>query len=486
MKKIFWRVGIYFAVALVTMTAVAGLVFTRFNRRNIMGVYKEELKSIARSVSSHVSEALSEQDSEDFFTYLSALQDFGELRDTDIWIMANPSADAPLDESFTNVEIRTLNVREENTKVLIEAACDGKTRSYSGYDSIYEMDMMHLATPVKNSRGENVGVVLVNGQMDYRQASVIQYQKYMFLSVVIALAISLAIAAFFSRQLVRPIIRIKEIALRMAAGEYAQRTKINRRDELGMLADSMDILSKRLVEAEEFRENLEQNRHDFFANVSHELRTPITVVKGYAETLVDGYVEDEQKQKEYFERILKECAGMERLVSDLLILSKMQNPDFVMDTEILNVIAVMQDSLRSMRVLMNERGICSTLEYEDECSLIEGDYDRIRQLFLILLQNAVKYADENTEICVRITRADGQITVCVEDTGRPVQKSEWDNIFEKFYRGNNHGNKDGSGLGLMVARHIVERHGGKIWVTSDEVRTTWFHVRLPETAEEGF
>lgn len=484
MKKIFWRVGIYFAVALMIMTAVAGIVFTRFNRRNIMGVYKEELKSIARSVSQHVSEAMSERDSEDFYTYLSALQDFGELRNTDIWIMANPSADTPLDESFTNVEIRTLNVQEENTKLLIDAACNGKTKSYSGYDSIYEMDMMHLATPVKNNRGENVGVVLVNGQMDYRKASVVQYQKYMFLSVIIALAIALAIAAFFSRQLVRPIIRIKEIALRMAAGEYAQKTKIQRRDELGKLADSMDILSERLVEAEEFRENLEKNRRDFFSNVSHELRTPITVVKGYVETLADGYVEDEQKQKDYYERILNECVGMERLVSDLLILSKMQNPDFVMDTEILNVIAVMQDSLRSMRVLMNEKRIHPTLDYEDECSLIEGDYDRVRQLFLILLQNAVKYADEDTEIRVRIGRADGQITVSVEDTGMPVPKSEWGNIFEKFYRGNNHGDKDGSGLGLVVARHIVERHAGKIWVESDEVKTTRFYVQIPEIGEE--
>lgn len=484
MKKIFWRVGIYFAVALMIMTAVAGIVFTRFNRRNIMGVYKEELKSIARSVSQHVSEAMSERDSEDFYTYLSALQDFGELRNTDIWIMANPSADTPLDESFTNVEIRTLNVQEENTKLLIDAACNGKTKSYSGYDSIYEMDMMHLATPVKNNRGENVGVVLVNGQMDYRKASVVQYQKYMFLSVIIALAIALAIAAFFSRQLVRPIIRIKEIALRMAAGEYAQKTKIQRRDELGKLADSMDILSERLVEAEEFRENLEKNRRDFFSNVSHELRTPITVVKGYVETLADGYVEDEQKQKDYYERILNECVGMERLVSDLLILSKMQNPDFVMDTEILNVIAVMQDSLRSMRVLMNEKRIHPTLDYEDECSLIEGDYDRVRQLFLILLQNAVKYADEDTEIRVRIGRADGQITVSVEDTGMPVPKSEWGNIFEKFYRGNNHGDKDGSGLGLVVARHIVERHAGKIWVESDEVKSTRFYVQIPEIGEE--
>lgn len=482
MKKIFWRVGIYFAVALVTLTAVTGLIFTRFNRRNIMGVYKDELKSLARSVSERVNEAMQENDSADFYIYLSALKDFGELRNTDIWILANPTAEEPLDEAYTNVDVKTLNVRENNMNALIQAAFDGKTKSYSGYDGIYEMDMMHLATPVKNNRGENVGVILVIGQMDYRKASVVQYEKYMLFSILIALVVSLVIAAFFSRQLVRPIIRVKEIALRMAAGEYAQKTRIKRRDELGMLADSMDILSEKLVEAKNFRDNLEQNRRDFFSNVSHELRTPITVVKGYVETLADGYVEDEQKRSEYYERILNECAGMERLVSDLLILSKMQNPDFELECEILNVIAVMQDAMRSMRVLMREKGIRAILDYEDECSLIEGDYDRIRQLFLLLLQNAVKYADEDTDIHVRVGREDGQITVEVEDTGTPVQKSEWNNIFEKFYRGNNRGNKDGSGLGLVVARHIVERHYGKIWVTSDEVSRTSFYVSLPEAA----
>lgn len=484
MKKMFWRVVIYFAAALVVMMAVAGLVFTRFNRRNIMNVYKGELKSLAQSVSKQVSEAMVDNDGEKFSTYLSALKDFGELRNTDIWILANPSADTPLDEAYTNVDISTIQVEEENIRALINAACQGKTRSYSGYDSIYQMDMMHLSTPVKNARGENVGVVLVNGEMNYRENSVSQYQNYMAMSVVTALLFSLVIAAFFSSQLVRPIIRIKEIALRMAAGEYAQKTDIHRRDELGMLADSMDTLSEKLVEAEEFRETLDQSRRDFFSNVSHELRTPITVVKGYAETLADGYVEDEEKQKEYFERIRKECVGMERLVSDLLILSKMENPDFEIEKEILNVIAVMQDSLRSMRVLMGEKRITSSVEYEDECSLIEGDYDRIRQLFLILLQNAVKYADEDTEIKINIRRKDRGITVSVEDTGIPVAKSEWESIFDKFYRGNNHGNKDGSGLGLMVAKHIVERHGGTIWVTSDEVSRTCFYVELPEVEVE--
>ena len=166
MKKIFWRVGVYFAVALVVFTAVTGVVFTRFNRHNIMGVYKDELKSLARSVSERVSDAMVGNDSGDFFTYLSALTDFGELRNTDIWIMTNPAADEPLDEAYTNVDISTLTVREESMQALIEAAKAGKTKSYSGYDSIYEMDMMHLATPVKNARGDNVGIVVVNGEMD--------------------------------------------------------------------------------------------------------------------------------------------------------------------------------------------------------------------------------------------------------------------------------------------------------------------------------
>ena len=232
----------------------------------------------------------------------------------------------------------------------------------------------------------------------------------------------------------------------MAAGEYAQQTGIRRKDELGLLADSMDILSEKLVDAEEFRENLEQNRRDFFSNVSHELRTPITVVKGYAETLADGYVDNPAKQQEYYERIRKECAGMERLVADLLILSKMQNPDFEMNLEVLNVIAVMQDVMRSMRVMCADRKITADLQYNDECSLIEGDYDRIRQLFLILFQNAVKYADEGTETTIRIHRADGKLLVSMEDTGIAIPKEEWENVFEKFYRASNHGNKDGSGL----------------------------------------
>lgn len=143
----------------------------------------------------------------------------------------------------------------------------------------------------------------------------------------------------------------------------------------------MDTLSDKLVEAEEFREDLEQSRRDFFSNVSHELRTPIAVMKGYADTLVAGYVTDETKQKEYLQRIQSECNGMEHLVSDLLILSRMQNPDYELNVEVLNVIAVAQDAMRGMRILMQEKKLTGSVTYDDECSLMKGDYDRVRQLF---------------------------------------------------------------------------------------------------------
>ena len=293
-------------------------------------------------------------------------------------------------------------------------------------------------------------------------------------------------AIFFSRMLVRPIIKIKEAALVLAAGKYGHKTGIVRRDELGSLAESMDTLSDRLVEAEQYRESIEQNRRDFFSNVSHELRTPIAVVKGYADTLVDGYVKEPEKQREYVERIQNECGSMERLVSDLLILSRMQNPDYELNMEVLNVIAVAQDAMRSIRILMAEKKLTGTVEYSDACSLIMGDYDRIRQLFLILLQNAVKYSDEETSIDVYIERKEETIITTVRDYGSVIPKEEWEHIFEKFYRASNHGEKDGSGLGLVVADHIVKRHNGNIRVESDEKKGTCFIIEFPETSDSSF
>lgn len=483
MKKIFWRVLIYFSVVLLVFTVLIGLMFTRFNRTNIVGAYKQQLGDLASGVAKRTSQAVSDNEAEDFVDYLRAIEDFGRLQNIDIWIVACEDADKALDPAYTNVDLKGMTLPEE-TKQILKVAFSGKKKNYSNYDDIYQAVMLHLAVPIRDRSGDVTGAVVVSGPMEMQENTVIQYEKYMLICVAVGAILAFALALYFSRQIVRPIIRIKESALILAAGEYAHKTGVSRRDELGALAESMDTLSDRLVEAEEFREDLEQSRRDFFSNVSHELRTPIAVVKGYADTLADGYVTDTEKQKEYFERIRSECNSMERLVSDLLILSRMQNPDYELNTEVLNVIAVAQDAMRSMRILMQEKQLQGTVTYEDECSLIDGDYDRVRQLFTILLQNAVKYSDEGTEIVVHISRGEGVITAVVQDYGSLIPEEEWSNVFGKFYRASNHGEKEGSGLGLVVAKNIVERHGGHIFVRSDVKNGTCFIIEFPETSEK--
>ena len=153
-------------------------------------------------------------------------------------------------------------------------------------------------------------------------------------------------------------------------------------------------------------------------------------------------------------------------------------------TEELRRVAIgVQKSMFGYTFLTKEKNLQGEVSYEDECSLIEGDYDRVRQLFTILLQNAVKYSHTGTKISVHIERANSMIIAAVRDFGSVIPQEEWENVFDKFYRASNHGEKEGSGLGLVVAKNIVERHKGKIYVRSDNKSGTCFTIEFPETSE---
>ena len=477
-RHLFWRIYFYFGIVLSIVLGSVALVFTTLNKSNIMGVYEEQIQKLATNVAEQVRTHVVQNNPDGFFSYLTAIEDFGEMQSADIWIVTHPDSEYSMPSEFANVDIESVNVPDE-TEEILEEAYQGEIGVYSNFDDIYEKTILHLAAPVKNSSGHVMGAVLIHATVEIQEHYVSQYQKYIGLSILVGLLVAFFLAIFFSRQISGPIREMRRIALSMAEGNYDIKTSIHRSDEIGQLAGSLDILADRLEEAEELRENIEQNRRDFFSNVSHELRTPITVMKGYAEMLADGYVKDEEKRQEYYDRMRMECSGMERLVSDLLILSKMQNPYFELDMEVLNVIAVAQDTLRSLRVLMKEKEITAELSYQDECSLIQGDYDRIRQLFLIILQNAIKYSESNTRILIDIEKTDAKICVSIADEGVGIAKEDLDNIFEKFYRGKNHSQKDGSGLGLVVAKHIMERHNGLIKVESTLGKGTTFMMEFP-------
>ncbi len=479
MNRLYWRIFLYFGMALIVLSVFISLVYTRLNRSNIEEISQEQLRLLAGNIGVQVNYYAEEKDTDGFSSYLTALEEFWIVQNTDIWLISNAKEKYGMSSDFTNVELSHVDL-PDRTDEIIKNAYQGATESYSDYDEIYERTMIHLAAPIRDKANRIIGVVILNSAMERQEDTILKYQQYMVISILIALIASAFIVMFFTKQISGPISRMKQFAFKLAKGNYEEKTHIKRRDEIGDLAKSLDILSEKLKEAEEMHDNIEQNRRDFFANISHELRTPITVLKGYAEALADGYISDDEKQKDYLARILRECTGMERLVADLLTISKIQNPDFEIEMEVTNVIAIMQDVLRSMRVILAKRDITVTMDYQDEISFALCDYDRIRQLFVVLVQNAVKYSEDGSSIEIYIGKEDKKLIITITDHGIGIAEEQREMIFERFARGSNHEVKDGSGLGLVVARSIVERHNGSIEVNSTLGEGSCFIVRLPE------
>ena len=477
MKRLFWRVYLYFGVVLMALTGVIALSYSELNKNSVEDTYYDQLESLGSQVAYQISQYVSNQESEAYFHYLDALENFGKMQNTDIWVVSNKKAKKPLAKEYTNISL-TVAEMEKQTRQIVRGAFKGNVRSYSSYDEIYGSMVLHIAEPIYNDGGKVIGAVLLNEQMATQENSINQSRYVLLLSLLIALVLGAILSIFFSRQIASPITGMNKVAGQLAIGNYRTKTGVRRRDEIGELAKTMDKLAFKLQEAKDVQDNMEKTRRDFFSSVSHELRTPITVVKGYTEALCDGVVSDPALMADYFERMKRECNSMERLVSDLLILSRMQNPDFTLEVEELSIIAVLQDVIRSMRILAKEKQIKVEFKYEDPCCFINGDYDRIRQLFIILLDNALKYSNSNSEVEISVIGKEKQFSVKFSDHGTGIKEEDLPYIFDKFYRAEDTKDRDGSGIGLVLAKEIVTKHGGTIETQSVYGEGTTFIINF--------
>jgi signal transduction histidine kinase len=340
-----------------------------------------------------------------------------------------------------------------------------------------------VAAPIKGVGQEVVGAILIVGIADDQTAIVDSSLLVIVMSSVIALGISFVIVIIFATELSMPISRMRVTALELASGNYKAKTGIKRDDELGDLAKTVDILSEKLLENDIERKKLDQMRLDFFANVSHELRTPITVIRAYTETLSDGVVQEEEKVHQYYDRMLSECKSMERLVGDLLLLSKMQNPDFAIEREPVNLNQVFEDIIRSAGAIAEKKSIKIIVTKKLPVNMILGDYDRLRQMFMIILDNAIKFSEENKTVHIKIEKTDN-IIVSIKDEGVGIDPSDINNIFEKFYKSNLRQNASGTGLGLAIAKQIALKHDGTIHVNSSPGEGSEFIFTFPLFEED--
>lgn len=462
-NRLFVKVCFSFGIIITLFAAVTGMLYMKLYEENIIKTYQKQLKGQVERIASTMSDLVTSKDIEGSFNYMDYLNSMENSDNTDIWFIANPDDGQPMEKEFTNADITDITLSSGVKKVLKNAK-KGKISYESGYDAIYEKTMMCVAAPIYNTNGKIVGIVLLNSFVEQRDTMIHNSRDYIVNSIVAGIVITLFVSLFLAENITRPISKIRHIALELAEGHYEKRTNIKRENEIGILAQSMDVLAQELEKNEIERNQAEQMRLDFFANVSHELRTPITVMRGYSEALADGVVKEERKAQ-YYQRMVSECQSMERLVGDLLTLSKMQNPHFEIVKEPVNLIQVFQDIMRSYKNILDKKEMLLILEGDLEPVMMFGDYDRLRQLFINIIDNAIKFSKPKGRIWVRI-EAEEEIKVSVRDEGTGISEEQLPNIFDKFYKSKLRQNEQGSGLGLVIAKYIVEKHNGRIEVES--------------------
>ena len=225
---------------------------------------------------------------------------------------------------------------------------------------------------------------------------------------------------------------------------------------------------------------VEAIKKDFVANVSHELRTPLASIKGYSETLLDEGPGNSDNSKEFLRIIDKHATRMSRLIDDLLILSRLESQQISVECALLDMGDLIGVSIAGFSKQALDKGIELTSDVADDLSSVLGDRDRLEQVMVNLLDNAIKYTPTGGSVKVSAYMEDGAIRIDVADTGIGIPLKDIPRIFERFYRVDKARSRElgGTGLGLAIVKHIMQGHGGRVWVESEPGKGSLFSFTL--------
>jgi len=293
-----------------------------------------------------------------------------------------------------------------------------------------------------------------------------------------AFVIALGVSILVSRKVVSPIQEITTASRHIADGHYDQRVTLpssaesGTPDELGQLALSFNRMAEKLDQTETMRRQL-------IGDVSHELRTPLTTIKGSMEGLLDGVL---PPTPETFENIHREASRLQRLVSDLQELSRVESGAVPLALSPLNLSDLVDSVAGHLKPQFSEKGVSLDLEITDPLPLVNADPDRLSQVLINLLGNALQYTPEEGKVSLSVHREDDLILVRISDTGVGILQEHLPHLFSRFYRVDKSRSRagGGSGIGLTIAKSIVESHGGHIWAESGGPgRGSTFSFTLP-------
>ncbi|MBM4124402.1 MAG: cell wall metabolism sensor histidine kinase WalK [Nitrospira sp.] len=345
--------------------------------------------------------------------------------------------------------------------------------------------LFYLALSLTEPDRHPIGVVRLALPLTALEARIRALHYTLGLAFGVAFAVSVAVSVLLARGLTKPLSDMAAVARQLADGALGQRIRTTARDEVGVLAATLNQMADQLDRDFTALRQLGQVRKDFVANVSHELRTPLTSIKGYVEALLDGAKDDPEEAKRFLTIILKQSDRLNLILEDLLQLSQIESGQVLFKRDAIRLQAVVDRALALIKPLAEKKGHAVTVALPADLPPLLGDDERLGQVLINLLDNAVKYTPPNGVIHIAGRVVEGrdrrEVELTVSDTGLGIPEADRPRVFERFYRVDKARSRElgGTGLGLAIVKHIVEGHGGQVWVEGNEPAGSRFVVRLP-------
>lgn len=331
--------------------------------------------------------------------------------------------------------------------------------------------IMAISTPILNSMNQNIGILRMIISLADLDSAIFRVASFIVLIGALVIAFSVVISLYFSKTITDPLKQLSEVAIKIADGQFKVRSDVSTGDEIETLSDSINYMAKELGERDKIK-------NEFISSVSHELRTPLTSIKGWAITLQNLDEDNRELFNDGMEIIVKESDRLSEMVEELLDFSRLVNGKISLEKYEFDVLEFLTGIVTQMNPFIVKKGYIFSLDFSDNLGMMIADENRLKQVFINLLDNAIKFTELPGAISIFARRrADNFMVISVRDTGIGMSDYETKKVKEKFYKGKNP--KSHVGLGLSISNEIVELHGGELKIESKEGKGTTVTVIIP-------
>ena len=431
------------ALILITLALVLSLWFKNYFFRQKIQELDRQSKVISDSVLSYLNgkENSKQNELKDCISFVGNSMDVDILITDNIGYVYEVSSDKFIENKYTNIGVSQKNMDKLKSGLAIE---------HGGREIMKTSPHTYLKPIFQDSYFRGI-IVMITSEQSIRSGL-----KHVYEIVWLSAIVAVIVAA-----IINPLNEINIAARRLARGDVGKRVNITSNDEIGELAHSFNVMAESIEESD-------KNRRDFISNVSHELRSPITSIKGFVAGILDGVI-PKDKENYYLNIVYDEIRRLSRLVIDLLDISAMEEGKFKLNMVEFDINILIKQCIAKFDGKIRNKGVNVEVTFGREHEFVYADRDRLIQVLTNIIDNAMKYSNDNGNIKITTNDKGSKVYVSVFNNGPLLKDEELARIWDRFYKSDKaRTNKDSTGLGLPIVRLILAQHGEDIWVNNEQ------------------